>query len=190
MRIVVLGSGQGTNCKALINAQKSGKLASAEIVGVCSDQQDSGILKIAKDSEIHQLYLGCYNAANDADNQRWIEALKEYKPDLLVLAGFMRILSGEFIKAFNAQIINIHPSLLPSFRGKNGIKQAWDEGVKITGCTVHWVTPDLDCGKIIAQAPVRIMPSDTLESVTAKVHAVEHMLLPSVVSELSLTSDE
>jgi len=190
MRIVVLGSGQGTNCEALINAQKSGTLASAKIVGVYSDQQNSGILKIAQDSEIHQICLGPYNAANHTDNKRWIEGIKECKPDLLVLAGFMKILSGEFIQAFNARIINIHPSLLPSFRGKNGIKQAWDEGVKITGCTVHWVTPDLDSGKIIAQAPVRIMPSDTLESVTAKVHAVEHMLLPFVVAELSLLSDE
>jgi phosphoribosylglycinamide formyltransferase-1 len=185
MRIVILGSGRGTNCEALINAQKSGALASVEIVGVLSDQKDSGILKIAQDLEIHQIYLGPYNAAIRSDDKRWIEAVKEYKPDLLVLAGFMRILSEDFIKAFNAQIINIHPSLLPSFRGRNAIKQAWDEGVKITGCTVHWVTPDLDSGKIIAQAPVRIMPSDTLESVTAKVHAVEHMLLPSVVAELS-----
>ena len=99
---------------------------------------------------------------------------------------FMKILSVHFIESFKSKIINLHPSILPSFRGLNAIEQAWNAGVKITGCTVHWVTPSLDNGTIIAQAPVRIMPSDNLESVSAKVRGAEHVLLPSVIAELSL----
>ena len=98
----------------------------------------------------------------------------------------MKVLSTQFINSFDGKIINLHPSLLPSFRGLDAIKQAWDAGVKITGCTVHWVSPVLDSGEIIAQSPVRIMPGDTLESVSAKVHAAEHMLLPSVIAQLAM----
>ena len=105
----------------------------------------------------------------------------------IVLAGFMKIVSQRFIDSFNSKIINLHPSLLPCFRGLNAIKQAWDAGVKITGCTVHWVSSELDGGPIIAQAPVRIMSSDTIESTTAKVQAAEHMLLPSVVADIAHT---
>jgi phosphoribosylglycinamide formyltransferase-1 len=94
------------------------------------------------------------------------------------------VLSNNFIESFGGKIINLHPSLLPSFRGLNAIKQAWDAGVKITGCTVHWVSPVLDSGEIIAQSPVRIMTGDTIESVSAKVHAAEHMLLPTVIAQL------
>ena len=104
----------------------------------------------------------------------------EYNPDLIILAGFMKILQDPFLKKFHNSIINIHPSLLPSFKGLRSIERAFDMGVRITGCTIHWVNSDLDGGKIIAQAPVRIMEGDSLEIVTARVHAAEHMLLPWV----------
>ena len=97
----------------------------------------------------------------------------------------MRVLSKTFIDSFSSKIINLHPSLLPSFRGLHAIEQAWNAGVKITGCTVHWISAELDSGEIIAQAPVRIMFGDTLDSVAAKIHAAEHMLLPTVISQLS-----
>lgn len=187
MKIVILGSGEGTNCKAILDASNSGLLGDIEITAVCSDNSNSGILEIAKQAAIPHSYLGSYNPTDAIDSNRWIDEIKKYSPDLIVLAGFMKILNSEFIKSFNSQIINLHPSLLPSFRGLHAIKQAWDAGVKITGCTVHWVTPLLDCGPIIAQAPVRVMPSDSLDSITAKVKAVEHMLLPSVIGELALS---
>lgn len=185
MRTAIIGSGKGTNCEAIIDAHSSGLLASCEIVGVFSDKQNSGILQIAKQAGVPHIHLGNYNLSNETDNDRWVSGIKKYRPDLIVLAGFMRILSNQFIQAFDSRIINLHPSLLPSFRGLNAVAQAWNAGVKITGCTVHWVSSELDCGKIIAQAPVRIMSSDTFESVMAKVQAAEHMLLPSVVAEIS-----
>ena len=97
----------------------------------------------------------------------------------------MKILPVDFIDKFQGRIINIHPSLLPSFKGLNAIKRAFDHGVKITGCTVHVVTEKIDDGKIIAQAPVRVMETDSLESVTQKIHAAEHVLLPSVIAKIS-----
>ena len=186
MKIVILGSGEGTNCQAILDACSSGLLSDLQIAAVCSDVSNSGILEIAKQVGIPHLYLDNYNSTDAVSSNRWIDEIKKYSPDLIVLAGFMKILNSEFINSFNSRIINLHPSLLPSFRGLNAIKQAWNAGVKITGCTVHWVTPLLDCGPIIAQAPVRIMPTDTLDSITAKVKAAEHMLLPSVIEELSL----
>ena len=185
MRTVIIGSGKGTNGLALLNAHKSGMLQSTEMVAVFSDKKNSGILEIAQQFNVFQMYLGNYDLSNKSDDQRWISEIKKSSPDLIVLAGFMRILSNQFIEAFNSRIINLHPSLLPSFRGRDAVRQAWEEGVKITGCTVHWVSSELDRGEIIAQAPIRIMSSDTLESVSAKVQAAEHMLLPSVVAELS-----
>jgi phosphoribosylglycinamide formyltransferase 1 len=119
------------------------------------------------------------------DEEVWIETILLYKPDLIVLAGFMRILQSKFLSAFKNKIINLHPSLLPSFQGLNSIERAFDKKVKITGCTVHWVSEIIDDGEIIAQAPVRIMNGDTLELVKQKVHAAEHMLLPWVIRDIA-----
>ena len=192
MRVVVLGSGTGTNCKNLLKLQRENKLGFAKIVAVFSDNPNAGILEIAKQFGVPASYLGSYRqlSVNELKNssnsdQLWIDTIHKEKPNLIVLAGFMRILSYHFINSFNSQIINLHPSLLPSFKGLGAIRQAWDFGVKITGCTVHWVNDELDMGKIIDQAPVHINPSDTLESLAAKVHSAEHLLLPSVVTELA-----
>jgi phosphoribosylglycinamide formyltransferase 1 len=102
-----------------------------------------------------------------------------------VLAGFMRVLKPGFLTAFAGRVINLHPSLLPSFPGLDGIGQAWRRGVKITGCTVHEVTPEVDGGPILDQTPVRIEETDTLETLTEKIHAAEHALLPAVIKRLS-----
>ena len=117
--------------------------------------------------------------------RRYIGALDACRPDLIVLAGFMRVLKPPFLAHFAGRIINLHPSLLPSFPGLDGIGQAFRRGVKITGCTVHHVTAEVDGGPIIDQAAVRIEAGDTLESVAAKVHAAEHALLPAVIARLS-----
>ena len=197
MRVVVLGSGTGTNCKKLLELQRNNNLGFAKIVAVYSDKPNAGILEVAKSFGIKSFYLGKYNCKkeNGLENslnsdQLWVDTLIKEKPDLIVLAGFMRILSPHFINSFNSQIINLHPSLLPSFKGLDAIRQAWNLRVKITGCTVHWVNNEVDMGKIIDQASVRIESSDTLESVSAKVHAAEHLLLPSVVAQLSLKFNE
>jgi phosphoribosylglycinamide formyltransferase-1 len=119
---------------------------------------------------------------------RFIAAVSAAQPDLVVLAGFMRVLKPGFLNAFAGRIINLHPSLLPSFPGLDGIGQAFRRGVKIAGCTVHGVTAEVDGGPIIDQAAVRVEPSDTLESLAAKVHAAEHALLPATIARLSLSS--
>jgi len=185
MKTIILGSGKGSNCQAILDSYSAGLLNSSKIVAVVSDRESSGILEVANASSIPATYLGNYERNNPSIDRKWIKELKKSNPDLIVLAGFMSVLSNDFIEAFHSRIINLHPSLLPSFPGLNAIRKAWVKGVKITGCTVHWVSPEIDSGKIIAQAPVRIMPSDTLDSVTAKVHAAEHMLLPSVIAQLS-----
>ena len=117
--------------------------------------------------------------------QRYIAAISACQPDLVVLAGFMRVLKPALLGAFAGRIINLHPSLLPSFPGLDGIGQAFRRGVKITGCTVHHVTLEVDGGPIIDQSAVRIEKADTLESLAAKVHAAEHALLPAVIARLS-----
>tara|TARA_A100001015_G_C14820126_1_gene644341 strand:- start:666 stop:980 length:315 start_codon:yes stop_codon:yes gene_type:complete len=101
----------------------------------------------------------------------------------------MKILPMNFIEFFQGRIVNIHPSLLPSFKGLHAIKRAYERGVKISGCTVHWVSEGIDEGKIIAQSPVRIFETDTLESFTQKIHAAEHYLLPTVIAELSNSNE-
>jgi phosphoribosylglycinamide formyltransferase-1 len=120
------------------------------------------------------------------EEDRWIHSIQELNPDLIVLAGFMRILKPKFLSEFKNKIINLHPSLLPSFPGLNSIERAFNKKVKITGCTVHWVNEEIDGGEIIAQAPVRIMDGDVLELVKLKVNAAEHMLLPWVIRDLAI----
>ena len=191
MKTLILGSGQGTNAQAILQAKTSQLLGNAEIVAILSDKRESGILEIAQSHNIENRYLdpGPFNSRFDDNAEKaWIETMKEYEPDLIVLAGFMRILSPFFIEAFHGRILNLHPSLLPSFTGLHAINQAFDHGVKISGCTVHWVNEDLDGGRIIAQAPVRIMQGDTVDMVRQKIQGVEHMLLPAVIRDLSIGS--
>ena len=188
MKTIILGSGKGSNAGALLDASSQNLLGSTEIVGVFSDVAESGVLKIADSHNIENDYLRSDSSSaklTGEDEQLWMDSLSEYNPDLIILAGFMKILQDPFLKKFHNSIINVHPSLLPSFKGLRSIERAFDMGVRITGCTIHWVNSDLDGGKIIAQAPVRIMEGDSLEIVTARVHAAEHMLLPWVVSDLS-----
>ena len=191
MRTLILGSGAGTNAKAIIQAQADDFLGNAQIIAVLTDNKESGILEIAKSHNIETLFLApgpSLSKLDEKEEQNWIETISSYEPDLIVLAGFMRILSPIFLKAFPRMIINLHPSLLPSFKGLNAIEQAYEYGVKISGSTVHWVNCQVDGGEIIAQAPVRIMPGDTLEMVRGKIRGVEYMLLPSVIRDLSIGS--
>ncbi|MFL2914122.1 MAG: phosphoribosylglycinamide formyltransferase [Opitutales bacterium] len=189
MKVVILGSGKGTNAEAIMNAASENQLANVEIVGVLSDSQDAMILKYAKSHNIRNAFLEPgehkYRLLNEGEDI-WIKTIQELQPDLIVLAGFMRILDSKFLSIFKNKIINLHPSLLPSFPGLNSIEKAFEKKVKITGCTVHWVNEKIDEGEIIAQAPVRIMNGDDLNMVKQKVQAAEHMLLPWVIRDLDL----
>ena len=188
MRIVILGSGEGTNAVAIMKAAVDQQLGDTEIVGVFSDIKEAMILEHAKSFNFSSNYLDPGNQKtiiSVTEEDRWIHSIQELNPDLIVLAGFMRILKPKFLSEFKNKIINLHPSLLPSFPGLNSIERAFNKKVKITGCTVHWVNEEIDGGEIIAQAPVRIMDGDVLELVKQKVNAAEHMLLPLDIRELA-----
>lgn len=188
MNVVILGSGRGSNAEAILRAQAEHKLGRAAVVQLFSDRPDAGVLALGERFGVPAQFLnpGPFKTKfDDAGEQRYLDEIGARKPDLIVLAGFMRILKPRFIETFAGKIINIHPSLLPSFPGLDGIGQAWRRGVKITGCTVHYVTAEVDGGPILDQAAVRIEKLDTLETLQAKVHAAEHQLLPAVIAELS-----
>jgi phosphoribosylglycinamide formyltransferase-1 len=188
MRIVLLGSGRGSNAEAVLQAQAAGRLGAARVVGLLSDRPEAPILALGPRFGVPAQFVDpapFKTKLEGEGEQRFISALRALDPDLVVLAGFMRVLKAGFLDAFAGRIINLHPSLLPSFPGLDGIGQAWRRGVKVTGCTVHEVTGEVDGGPILDQMPVRIEAEDTLESLTAKVHAAEHELLPAVIRRLS-----
>ena len=192
MDIVILGSGRGSNANAILKAWKDGQLGKAQVNAVISDVPDAPILNIAKSYKVPAKIIDINaNTAkiSEGDTNKLIDLTNEFKPKLIVLAGFMKILSHGFIQEYESRIINIHPSLLPSFKGLNAIQRAYERGVKISGCTVHWVSKGVDEGKIIAQLPVRVMDSDTLDSFTQKIHAAEHFLLPEIISQLSFADN-
>ena len=186
--IVILGSGRGSNAEALLKAEASKDLGAAKIAAVISDVEDARILSLGQKFMVPAIYIdpGQPGArlSRDAEDA-YIERIQNFSPQLVVLAGFMRILREKFIQAFKGRVINLHPSLLPSFPGANGIEDALNFGVKITGCTVHWVTPALDAGPIIDQKTVRIEDSDTTELLAKRIHIAEHRLLPDVIARLS-----
>lgn len=193
MRVVILGSGRGSNAEAILRAQKEGGLGEARVVAIFSDRPEARILALGEQHGVPSRFIdpGSFKTKLvDEAEQRYIDTIAAENPDLVVLAGFMRIIKPAFIQAFAGKIINLHPSLLPAFKGLNGIRQAFEYGVKYTGCTVHFVTEDVDGGPIIDQAIVRVDESDTLEQLEQKVHQAEHALLPAVVARLSQTKSK
>jgi len=188
MRVVILGSGRGSNAEAILLAQQAGRLGRAQVVALISDQPAAGILALGPRFGIPATYLDPAPFKTKLEGpaeQRYIQFIRDLHPDLVVLAGFMRVIKPAFLAAFRGKTINLHPSLLPSFPGLDAIGQAWRRGVKITGCTVHEVTAEVDGGPIVAQAPVRIESDDTLASLTEKIHVEEHRLLPEAIAQLS-----
>jgi len=168
---------------------KAGRLGRARIVAILSDKPDAGILALGPRFGVPASFVdpAPFKTKLEGEGERrFIEAVSASQPDLVVLAGFMRVLKPGFLTAFAGKVVNLHPSLLPSFPGLDAIGQAFRRGVKLTGCTVHEVTLEVDGGPILDQAAVRIEESDTPESLAAKVHAAEHALLPAVVARLSL----
>lgn len=188
MRVTILGSGRGSNAEAILKAQQTGALGRARVAHIFSDKADAGILALGPRFGVPAAFVDpapFKTKLEGAGEERFITAVRGCAPDLVVLAGFMRVLKPGFLGAFAGKIINLHPSLLPAFPGLDGIGQAFRAGVKETGCTVHRVTLEVDAGEIIAQARVSVEPGETLESLSAKVHAAEHKLLPAVIARLS-----
>lgn len=179
-RLGVLGSGKGSNFVAIADACAAGTL-SAEVAVVLSDVAEAGILERARERKIPARFVapGKFRTKMDEDAERaCVQTLAEAQVELIALAGFMRVLKGDFLRAFEARIVNIHPSLLPSFPGLEAWKQALDYGVKVSGCTVHFVDAGVDCGPIIGQQAVPVLDNDTPQSLHQRIQAAEHQLYP------------
>ena len=186
-RLGVLGSGRGSNLAAIADAISRGDIP-AEITAVISDVQDAPFLQHAERLGIPSQFIdpGKYRTKLDDDaEQAYIAALQLARVDLVVLAGFMRILKGEFLRVFEGRVINIHPSLLPSFPGLEAWKQALDYGVKYTGATVHFVDQGIDSGAIIAQETLPVRDEDSPESLLERIHSAEHRILPGAIAAIA-----
>lgn len=176
-KIVILISGRGSNMEAMLAARLPAKIAA-----VISNRPDAQGLITAKNAGIatavvdHKMY-----ASRQAFDLALAETIDAYSPDLLVLAGFMRILTPDFVNRYVGRLLNIHPSLLPSYPGLHTHQRAIDDGVRIHGCTVHFVTADLDHGPIVVQAAVAVSPNDTESSLAARVLVEEHRIYPQAV---------
>ncbi len=183
-RLAVLASGGGTNLQSLIDQSQSGRL-DAEIVLVICNNPNAGALVRAENAGIRNI---CINHRDFTERQSFdqkvVDVLKEAQPDLIVLAGFMRIISSVFLKAFPQRIINIHPSLLPAFPGLHVQRKAIEYGARFSGCTVHFVDDGVDTGPIILQAVVPIHTDDTEESLSARILEQEHRIYPKQFSGL------
>ena len=186
-RLGVLGSGKGSNFVAIADAMAAGKIPAAVAI-VLSDVESSGILERARERQIPARFIppGKFRTKLEEEAERaFVEALRAARVDLIVLAGFMRVLKGDFLRAFEGRIVNIHPSLLPSFPGLEAWKQALDHGVKFTGCTVHFVDAGVDSGAIIGQQTVPVLDNDTPETLHQRIHAAEHELYPKCVAAIA-----
>ncbi len=181
MKFAVFASGNGTNFQAIVDAVKKGEIK-AELVLLFSDNRKAFAIKRAEEAGIKTLVVDPKSYTNKQSFERDVViALKEEAIDFIVLAGYMRLLTAYFVKEFPKKIINIHPSLLPSFKGMEGIKDAFTYGAKTTGVTVHFVDDKMDHGPIIAQESLKILDSDTLESLSEKIHKIEHRIYPKVI---------
>jgi len=177
LRVVVLISGRGSNLKTLLDSNLP-----VDFVGVISNRPHVGGLEIAKAHRIETFVVDHKQfATREVFDQAVYETIAPLKPDLLVLAGFMRILTTQFVERFPFQIINIHPSLLPAFTGTHTHERAIAAGCRVHGCTIHFVTSELDSGPIIAQASVPVLPDDTPETLAQRVLIEEHKLYPQVL---------
>ena len=186
-RVGVLGSGKGSNMVAIADACAAGTIP-AHVAIVLSDVEDAGILSHARERGLEGEYVppGKFRTKlEDEAEQVYVRKLKEARVDLVVLAGFMRILKGGFLNAFAGRVINIHPSLLPAFPGLEAWKQALQYGVKVTGCTVHFVDAGVDSGAVIAQSTVPVLADDTAEKLHARIQEQERIIYPKVVGALA-----
>lgn len=181
IRIGVMASGRGSNLQALLDACEAGRV-DGRVVVVISDKADAFALQRARRHGVPAIFVdpAAYEGKN-AYNAALAETLKEQAVDLVVLAGYMRLIKRPLLDAFPWRIINIHPALLPAFKGLDAQRQALEYGVKVTGATVHYVTEGMDDGPVIYQAAVPVCEGDTVESLTERILAEEHRILPEAV---------
>jgi len=180
-RIGILLSGRGSNFEALADAASEDRIPDAEITVVISNREDAPGLEKARERGIHALSLPSKGLQREEYDRRVVAVLRDHDVDLVCLAGYMRLLSRYFVESFPGRILNIHPSLLPAFPGLEAQKQAWEHGVKFTGCTVHFVDESLDAGPIVIQSAVPVRDDDTPESLALRILAEEHRIYPEAV---------
>jgi len=179
-RLGILISGRGSNFLAIADAIAHGRL-DAEIAVVISNRLEAPGLAAAQERGLHAVALASKGLDREAYDRQLIDELRRCQVDLVCLAGYMRILGGHFIREFHRQILNIHPSLLPAFPGLDAQHQAWEHGVKFSGCTVHFVEEGLDSGPIVSQAAVPVLAEDTPESLSARILQEEHRIYPEAI---------
>jgi len=187
LRFGVLGSGKGSNFRALAEAWRAGTLGCTPVI-VLSDIETAGILGLAKGFGIprHFVAPGPFRTKMSTEAEgEIVRLLEEAKVDFVVLAGFMRVIKEPLLRAFPGRILNIHPSLLPTFRGLEAWRQALEAGVPEAGCTVHLVDEGVDTGKILGQSRVPVLPGDTAETLHARIQVAEHELYPRIVREFA-----
>ena len=190
MRVAILASGNGSNFEALAHQFQAGLLP-GELIFVFSDHHNAYVLERARRLNVRAFSFEVKEFENKAAYEKaLLQLLQEQEIDLIVLAGYMRIIGQTLLSHYSNRILNIHPSLLPSFPGLHGIKDAYEYGVKVTGVTVHLVDDGVDTGPIIAQEPVMVLPEDSLESLEEKIHQTEHRLYPKVLRDVLLQSDK
>ena len=182
LRLAVLVSGSGSNLQALLDAIDADPAFEGEVVVVGADRPDAGGLERARTARVPAVAVA---PGDHADRPAWeaslVDALQAHRPDAVVLAGFMRLVSGDFLRRWPGRVINTHPSLLPAFRGAHAVRDALAWGVKLTGCTVHLVDEEVDHGPIVAQQAVPVHDTDDEDTLHARIKAVEHDLLPACV---------
>jgi phosphoribosylglycinamide formyltransferase 1 len=182
-KIAILASGSGSNLQAIIDAVEQGEIQNGEVSLVISDRKKAYALERARKKNIPVSYFSPLNYSSREDYDRGLVTYLERRQiDLVVLAGFMRVLTPYFVLIFQHRILNIHPALLPAFPGEHGVQDALNYGVKVTGCTVHFVDEGIDTGPIILQEAVPVFEDDTTESLHARIHTVEHRLYPKAIN--------
>lgn len=180
LRIGVLGSGNGTDLQSIVDASEK-NMINAEVIIVISDKSDAFCLKRAEKHKISCFFVDSKGLSREEYDKKIDKILEEKKVDLVVGAGYMKILTKCFIRKWYGKIINIHPALLPSFKGANGQGDAIDYGVKISGCTTHFMNEEMDSGPIILQAAVKVMPGDNRDKIASRILEIEHQILPRTI---------
>ncbi|MBU0278987.1 MULTISPECIES: phosphoribosylglycinamide formyltransferase [unclassified Gemella] len=184
-RVAIFSSGNGSNFEAIVKEWQAGNIKNMAIDLLLSDKADAYVLKRAEKYNIEKAVLTQKNFSDKASYEKEIlKLLIEKNIDFIVLAGYMRLIGETILNSYEGKIINIHPSILPAFKGKDAIQMALDYGVKYTGVSIHWVDRGMDTGKIIAQEVVAVEDNDNYESLAKKIHKIEHNLYPKVINEL------
>jgi len=184
MKIGILISGRGSNMVALVDAVKSGEIPTSEIAVVISDKPNAAGLEKARERGVEAIVIERRGRTRQEHDAEIIAKLKSLDVELVCLAGYMRLLSRDFIEAFPYKIVNIHPSLLPLYPGLNAQKQALEHGARVSGCTVHFVNEDLDAGPVILQRSVNVLQGDTLETLSERILEQEHLAYVEAVKSI------